>query len=56
MKKLSPSSQSNQLSAESQHQGGRQEAPYHRRGRQQRSLQHPQQLQGREDRELGQCT
>ena len=40
MKKSSPSSQSSQLSAESQHLGGRQEAQDHRRGRQERSLQH----------------
>ena len=56
MKKRSPSSQSSQLSADSRHKGGRQEAPDHRRGRQLRSLQHQQQLQEREDRELGQCT
>ena len=56
MKKWSPSSQSRQLSSESQHQGGRQEAHYHRRGRQLRSLQHHQRQQEREDRELGQCT
>ena len=50
MKNWSPSSPSSQLSAVSLHQGGHQEAQY--QGRLQHLLH---QLQGREDRELGQC-